>query len=50
MRYDRGWDIDPKTPEQKEALHRIKNGLDDTPQKEFKGFDKKPDKDHGFKR
>jgi hypothetical protein len=50
MNYDRGWDVDPKTPEHKEALQRIRNGLDDTPEKDFKGFDRSPDKDHGFER
>ena len=50
MRYDRGWDKDPQTPEQKEALQRIRNGLDDGPQKQFKGFDKGADKDHGLDR
>ena len=50
MRYDRGWDKEPKTPEHKEALQRIRNGLDDVPQKEFKGFDKTQDKDHGMER
>ena len=50
MRYDRGWVVDPKTPEHKEALHRIRNGLDDTPAKDFKGFDRKEDKDRGFER
>ncbi len=49
MRYDQGWAVDPKTPEHKEALHRIRNGLDDTPHKDFKGFDRKDDKDHIFK-
>lgn len=38
MRYDRGWDQKPRTTEQKEALHRIRNGLGDTRRKEFKGF------------
>ena len=50
MRYDQGWAVDPKTPEQKEALHRIRNGLDDTPAKDFKGFDRKDGKDRGFER
>lgn len=50
MRYDRGWDKDPQTPEQKEALQRIRNGLNDSPKKEFKGFDKCADKDHGLDR
>lgn len=50
LRYDQGWAVDPKTPEHKEALHRIRNGLDDTPAKDFKGFDLKNDKDHGFER
>jgi len=48
MRYDRGWDKDPQTPEHKEALQRIRNGLDDSPQKPFKGFDKGANKDHGM--
>lgn len=48
MRYDRGWDKDPKTPEHKEVLQRIRNGLDDSPQKPFKGFDKGAHKDHGM--
>ncbi|MEP1610595.1 MAG: hypothetical protein ABJL72_01600 [Roseobacter sp.] len=48
MRYDRGWDKDPQTPEQKEALQRIRNGLDDSPQKQFKGFGKGANKDHGM--
>ncbi|WP_159441614.1 DUF7678 domain-containing protein, partial [Roseivivax lentus] len=50
MRFDQEWQLQPKTPEQKEALHRIRNGLDDTPQKDFKGFDRKDDKDRGFDR
>jgi hypothetical protein len=50
MRYDQGWAVDPKTPVHKEALYRIRNGLDDTPHKDFKGFDRKDDKDHGFDR
>ena len=45
-RYNHGWDMDPKTPEAREAVHRVRNGLDDTPQKEFKGFEPK-DKGHG---
>jgi hypothetical protein len=48
MRYDRGWDKDPQTAEHKEALQRIRNGLDDSPKKDFKGFDKSADKDHGL--
>jgi hypothetical protein len=48
VNYDRGWDERPKTPEQKEALHRIRNGLDNSPKKPFKGFKNKPDKGHGF--
>ncbi|MEP3346336.1 MAG: hypothetical protein ABJN34_14890 [Litoreibacter sp.] len=50
MNYDRGWDDDPKTAEHREALHRIRNGLDDTPAKEFKGFERDQGKDHGFER
>ena len=48
-RYNHGWDMDPKTPEAREAVHRVRNGLDDTPQKEFKGFEPK-DKGHGHER
>lgn len=50
MNYDRGWDMKPSTPEQKEALHRIRNGLDAGPQKQFKGFEQTPDKGHGWER
>ena len=50
MYYDQGWTVDPKTPEHNEALYRIRNGLDDMPHKDFKGFDRKDDKDHGFER
>lgn len=50
MRYDQGWTVDPKTPEHREALHRIRSRLDDTPSKDIKGFDHKDDKDHGFER
>ncbi|KUP91587.1 hypothetical protein TRIHO_35440 [Tritonibacter horizontis] len=50
MRYDQGWTVDPKTPEHREALHRIRSRLDDTPVKNFKGFDREDDKDHGFDR
>jgi hypothetical protein len=50
MRYDQGWQVDPKTIEHKEALHRIRNGLDDAPSKNFKGFDRSPNKGHGFER
>jgi len=32
-RYDRGWEIEPTTAEQKEALHRVRTGLDDAPEK-----------------
>jgi hypothetical protein len=48
MRYDRGWDKGPQTSEQKEALQRIRNGLDDSPQKQFKGFEKTANKDHNL--
>lgn len=50
MAYDRGWDQKPKTPEHKEALHRIRTGLGDVRHKEFKGFEQKPGKDHGLER
>lgn len=50
MNYDRGWDVKPDTPEQKEALHRIRNGLKDGPQKEFKGFERSADKGHEWER
>ncbi len=50
INYDHGWDVRPETPEQKEALHRIRNGLDDTPEKDFKGFDQGRDKLQGFER
>jgi hypothetical protein len=48
INYDRGWDIYPQTAEDQEALHRIRNGFDDRPEKQFKGIEKKPDKGHGF--
>ncbi|WP_050763165.1 DUF7678 domain-containing protein [Roseobacter sp. GAI101] len=50
MRYDRGWVVDPKTQEQKEALQRIRTGLDDTPKKPFKSFDHKPGQEQGIDR
>ncbi|WP_224815631.1 hypothetical protein [Hasllibacter sp. MH4015] len=48
--YDRGWDIAPQDTEMREALQRIRNGLDDTPQQSFKGFDKGQDKTQGMER
>lgn len=43
--YNNGWVREPTTPEQKEAIHRIRNGLGDSPTKEFKGFEAGPSKD-----
>ncbi len=45
--YDQGWDKEAATPEQREAIHRIRNGLDDTDRKQFQRFDHGKDKDHG---
>lgn len=50
MRYNQEWQVNAKTPEHKEALHRIRSGLDDFPQKDFKGFDLSADKDQDFER
>tara|TARA_R110002124_G_C8972718_1_gene515358 strand:- start:9471 stop:10010 length:540 start_codon:yes stop_codon:yes gene_type:complete len=44
--YDRGWSKDPDTAEAREAIHRIRKGLDDqTPEREFK-TDHDPENDH----
>jgi len=49
--YDRGWDQPPRNAEQKEAVQRIRNGLDDAPEKKpFKGFDRSQGKDQGLER
>jgi len=51
INYDRGWDVRPETAEQKEAMQRIRNGLDDMPErKPFKGFDPSKDRGHGMER
>jgi hypothetical protein len=42
MRYDRGWDKDPQTPQDKEALQRIRTGLGDRPKEPEKV--KQPDR------
>lgn len=47
-RYDRGWDLKPRTAADKEAVRRIRNGLDDTQHAKFKGFEHKGGKDHGL--
>lgn len=45
-RYDRGWDLEPKTAEQREAIHRIRTGLDDTPAKRIGTPDHTRDQSH----
>jgi hypothetical protein len=50
MRYDRGWVQEPQTPQEKEMIHRIRDGLGDKHQKPFKGFDRDANKDHGMDR
>lgn len=50
-RYQGGdWEIDPTDPESREALQRVRNGLDDGPAKPFQGYDRSQDKDHGMDR
>ena len=49
--YDRGWDSEPKTPEQREALHRIRKGLGNVPERRpFKGFGRGENKGRTFDR
>ncbi|QBY02534.1 hypothetical protein E2K80_18800 [Rhodophyticola sp. CCM32] len=48
--YDKGWDIPPQDVAVREALQRIRNGLEDRPEKPFQGFDRSKDKDHGMER
>lgn len=43
--YNQGWEVDPKTAEHKEALHRIRTRLDDTPAKRITGPDQSKDPD-----
>ena len=43
-RYDRGWDLEPITAEAKEALHRVRTGLDDTPAKRITAPEHDPGK------
>ncbi len=50
VNYERGWDQKPDTPEQVEAVHRIRRGLGDMPEKEFQAYQHMPDKGHGFER
>ena len=33
--YNHGWELNPKTPEHAEAIHRIRNGMDDRDQRAF---------------
>ncbi len=49
-RYDKGWQRDPPTPEAKEAVQRIRNGLDPAQSKAFTPLVNQPDKDHGQER
>lgn len=46
-RYEDGWQKKPETAQDKEALLRIRNGLEDTPRDQFKGIDHSKDKGHG---
>lgn len=48
--YDRGWIKDPETAEAREAIHRIRKGLDDTPRREFEGIAKSSDKGQSMDR
>ncbi|MEL6646137.1 MAG: hypothetical protein AAFQ05_00305 [Pseudomonadota bacterium] len=48
--YNKGWQRDPPTPEAKEAVHRIRNGLDGERSKDFKPLHQSTDKDHGHDR
>ena len=48
--YDREWKQEPRTPEQKEAVHRIRSGLDDSQERAFKGFEPGKDKGLGWER
>jgi len=51
INYDRGWDVRPETAEEKEAMHRIRSGLGDVPEKKpFKGYDASKNNDHGLDR
>lgn len=49
--YDRGWDKPPRTPEEKQAVHIVKQGLDPDPDRDFKPIaPHDPDKDRGHSR
>ena len=49
-RYNHGWEVEPTTAEQKEALHRIRIGLDDEPVKRISAPEQDKSKDHGIER
>lgn len=49
-RFDRGWDRPPQTAEQREAIQRIRNGLDDPPKGRTTGFDHRKCGYHGLER
>ncbi|RVT87166.1 hypothetical protein DXV76_03515 [Rhodobacteraceae bacterium CCMM004] len=48
--FNRGWDKMPKTAEQVEAVHRIRQGFGDVRPTRFQGFDTANSKDHGHSR
>ncbi|WP_299671310.1 hypothetical protein [uncultured Roseobacter sp.] len=50
IHYQRGWDIEPQTAEQKEALHRIRTGLDDGPTRRIAAPDRDPGNGHDIER
>lgn len=48
--YDRGWSKEPETPEAREAIHRIRKGLDDTTQERQFQSSHDPENDHDISR
>ena len=49
-RYNQGWQKDPSTPEEREAIQRVRTGLGDQDREAFKGFDPDKTKDQGHER
>ncbi len=49
-RYNQGWEKDPKSAQEREAIARIRNGLDDRDHEPFKGFEHGQNKDLGHDR